>query len=739
MKTLLNSLVGIFLLTGLVSVHAQSYYVVEKESRNPVSNAHIYIISGKVIATTDAQGIFDLDAEKYPVVFIQAIGFKTKEIRLASVDNLIELEATVIKMNTELIIQDERAQSNNVHAYHSQESHQNMDNFLSQIDGVSMIQRGAFAWEPAIRGQSDQRMNLVIDGMQVFKACVDKMDPITSYVETNNLAKLQVDKSGTNVAEFGNGNSTINLVTQKAQQDRFSIDAETAFRVPDLYRNYSLTINTSDAAGKNAFRFSGSYKKADDLHSANFETVENTQYEKLNLYGHYQHLFDSGNSIEVNYITDKAYDVGYPALLMDATQALADIGRVQFNFADSEQSFQLRSIMLYANSIRHTMDDYERDVANRQVMRGMYMPMFGETTTFGGKVQGAFALNHHPIDWHFDAFTSLAYGDMEMISLDPNIQDMLIYNLNEVYTHSMSLGFVHHMRLGSHSILSLEQNTKFKTLGTHNEAHASLFEGVYNKELVPRARILLSGSAEVIWQANDEWSFSNSIVYSERMGNHMELFGHYIYNYTDGFFYDGNPWLTPERSINADVNTSWSIGKHSVSVTAFYKYYFDYIGGVISNDISNFNFQFKTYSNVGNAIMTGAEIRTINNWDSNFRLENRIAYTYAQNLDLNEPLPLIPPLYGNSTLSYVWGNSSISMSADWSAQQSRIAIISSNEDKTKAFYTLGIGYERSWLGDKLVSSVQLRNITDQYYNRHTSIGNIPESGFSAMISLKYKL
>ena len=364
MKTLYAYIIILLCTSGVIFADVINIQVVDKNRKTPISNAHVYVSSGKVIATTNSKGYFDIDVDIHPVIFIQALGYKTEEVELDLSTTIIELKATVIKMNTELIVVDSRDQSNNVNAYHSQESHQNMDGFLSKIDGLSMIQRGAFAWEPAVRGQSDQRMNLVIDGMQVFKACVDKMDPITSYVETNNLAKLQVDKSGTNVAEFGNGNSTINLVTQKAQQNRYSLDAESAFRVPDYYRTYSLTVNTSDAAGKNAFRFSGSYKKADDFIAANSTTIENTQYEKLNLYGHYQHVFNSGNSLELNYITDKAYDVGYPALLMDATEALADIGRVQFNFADTDQALQFNSIMLYANKIRHTMDDYDRVVVN---------------------------------------------------------------------------------------------------------------------------------------------------------------------------------------------------------------------------------------------------------------------------------------------------------------------------------------------------------------------------------------
>ena len=55
-----------------------------------------------------------------------------------------------------------------------------------------MIKRGNYAWEPTINNMVSDRINVTIDGMQIFGACTDKMDPITSYVDTSNLSEVHI-------------------------------------------------------------------------------------------------------------------------------------------------------------------------------------------------------------------------------------------------------------------------------------------------------------------------------------------------------------------------------------------------------------------------------------------------------------------------------------------------------------------------------------------------------------------
>lgn len=730
-------IITIFIWAEPVLAQEISVQVLDRSTKEPVVQAHISDHAKQVITVTNMEGFFTINPEKHPHIFVSAVGFSTRELLLNAGMEFIYLNPEVFRDQTELLVVANPEDRNNVHAYHQGSNTRDMDQFLDNIDGLSTTKRGAFAWEPVIRGQSDQRMNLTIDGMQVFKACVDKMDPITSYVETNNLSKLHIDKSGAGVAEGGSGHSSVNLITQRAESSPFSMNVNSAYRYPDNYRTLSLTGNTSDATGRNAVRFSGSYKKADDYTAGKDRLIDNTQYEKLNLNVSYKHSFPSEHSIEANYITDKAYDVGYPALLMDATRALADIGQLQFNFAPSERDFRVKKIQLYANIIRHQMDDYGREVANREVMRGMYMPMYGTTTTVGANVGGEAALFNHSFEWFLDGYTSKAYGDMEMISLDSEIEDMLIYNLDDVITRNLGMGLKHRFQLSESILLKVEENISYKIMGTGSEQYISFFEGVYGREVENRQRLLVSGSGSLFWLMNNQWSISGSVVYAERMGNHMELFGHYIYNYTDGYFYDGNPWLDVERSVNTDLNTTWETDRHSFTLSLFYKQYFDYIDGSLAEDLSNNDFRFKQYANVGDAVITGGEFRSLNSFTNTFSLENRISYLYAYNQTLNEPLPLIPPLKGNSMLHVHHQKNMWMTELEWSAAQNRIAETTSNEDKTNAFAVLNFIWERNWMNGDLTSILQVNNILDHYYHTHTSIGNIPEAGRNMMVSLNY--
>ena len=55
-----------------------------------------------------------------------------------------------------------------------------------------MIKRGNYAWEPTLNNMVSERLVVTIDGMQIFGACTDKMDPITSYVDVSNLEKVTI-------------------------------------------------------------------------------------------------------------------------------------------------------------------------------------------------------------------------------------------------------------------------------------------------------------------------------------------------------------------------------------------------------------------------------------------------------------------------------------------------------------------------------------------------------------------
>lgn len=734
MKTKLSLLFLFWCIALNAYAQKRTLTVLDKSSSEPIINAHIMDYEDIVFAVTDVNGRVTIpeSRERFQV---HALGYLLSRYVLSEAADTLFLIPTILHTDQSVVVYAYDGNKANVKDYQSTQSHHTLDHFLNNIDGVSMIQRGAFGWEPSVRGQSDQRMNLTIDGMQIFKACVDKMDPISSYIESNNLSKLKIDKSGSGVAENGNGNSSINLISKKPEFAPFKLDVTSGYRVPDEYR--VIAVNSNYSMKNTAFQLSGSIKKASDLHAGKDSVIDNTQFSKMNLNVGMKHVFRSENSVEVNFITDKATDVGYPALLMDATKALANILRVQYNWKDSGNSFQLNSAMVYGNSIRHWMDDYNRDVSQRPVMTGMYMPMYGSTGTLGSKWSGYATIAKHKFEWYLNGFVSEAKGDMLMQSLDTSIEDMYIYNMDDVITKNTSLGGKHSFMLTPRFLIKVEESVSFTSLATNSDNYASMFESLYNKEYKPRNKFLLSGSATAVWLAKENWSLSFSSIYSERLGNHIEMFGHYIYNYVDGYFYDGNPWLKPEKSLNLELNSILELDNHSLSVSLFHKQFSDYISGIVVGDVSNNNFQFKQYQNLGNAIMLGGEIRLMNSFWNNLKTEVRAAYTYAQNTTLNDPLPLIPPLKGMNSVTYTKAGNSFTANMEWALAQNRISNISSIEDKTSSHAIFNAVYSKVLFDGNLTAIVEAKNLFDTYYNEHTSIANIPEAGRSFMLTLKY--
>lgn len=123
-----------------------------------------------------------------------------------------------------------------------------IDSYLQQSNAVNMIKRGAYAWEPMLNGMSTERSVLTIDGMRIFHACTDKMDPITSYVENTNLSKARIAE-GQSGSEFGGTIAgSIDLIRKKSvfsSEEKLGGSAFAGFEANNKQQIYGLALNYS--------------------------------------------------------------------------------------------------------------------------------------------------------------------------------------------------------------------------------------------------------------------------------------------------------------------------------------------------------------------------------------------------------------------------------------------------------------------------------------------------------------
>ena len=95
-----------------------------------------------------------------------------------------------------------------------------VDQHLEKSSKVNMVKRGNYAWEPAMNNMQSERLSLTIDGMQIFGACTDKMDPITSYADVSNLSAIHVNSGQQGTENGATIGGSIDLKLQKSYFDK---------------------------------------------------------------------------------------------------------------------------------------------------------------------------------------------------------------------------------------------------------------------------------------------------------------------------------------------------------------------------------------------------------------------------------------------------------------------------------------------------------------------------------------
>jgi len=71
----------------------------------------------------------------------------------------------------------------------------NSGELFEDINGFHLIKRGNYAIDPAFRASQYEQLNVQIDGgTKAFHACPNRMDPVTTLVNPEEIAKIEIIK-----------------------------------------------------------------------------------------------------------------------------------------------------------------------------------------------------------------------------------------------------------------------------------------------------------------------------------------------------------------------------------------------------------------------------------------------------------------------------------------------------------------------------------------------------------------
>jgi iron complex outermembrane receptor protein len=634
-------------------------------------------------------------------------------------------EVTVVKQQTAI-------QQKMVTLYRSNQA-STLEDILARLPEISLIRRGAYGMEPAIRSFTGGQINVLIDGMRIHGACTDRMDPATIYVEPQNLDQLQVQTAGTGNLYGSSIGGTLNMKMAEPQYNKeksFNGSLSSGFQTAARSWFESLRLNYSN--GRWALRANGTWRKQSEYRAGGGSSVPFSAFEKMNYGLSAKYQLNQHTWLRADLLGDDGWNIGYPALPMDVGYAAARIGSVSLHQLRNTSRLYSLEVKLYANSIRHFMDDTHRPNVP------MHMDMPGISRTAGAYAEAGIRTGkHHRLQLRADFSSTLLSASMTMYAPGEAPMYMLTWPDNRKMQGGLSASWSWQadsnwrLQLGSrldaiiYRITSSEAKDQAAILGLRGDG---------------RNDWLRNGSLQISRKLGDAWKASAGISTQERIPSASELYGFYLFNSSDGFDYIGSPQLGTERSWQADASVSFNTHQSAFKLSGYYSRLSGYIIGLTEPGMSTMTIGargVKSYVNLPSAIVYGLEASAIIHAADKLDLLSSLRYTVGADHQ-SEPLPMISPLRNSSSLRWRGNLFSLQAESDWSLAQNRFSP-AAGEDATPAFLLLHLrGSYAAILGkQKLELQGGVENILDRKYHEHTDWGNILRPGRNVYLQVKW--
>ncbi|WP_343690892.1 TonB-dependent receptor [Chitinophaga sp.] len=597
-----------------------------------------------------------------------------------------------------------------------------LDKYLEKSNMVNMIRRGAYAWEPYLNGMASERSVVTIDGMRIYAACTDKMDPVTSYVDITNLAKVNVH-SGQSAAGAAIAGS-IDLVRKKGTfgEKKLSGMAFTGFETNSEQQVIGGALSVSTPKMFTDIDFT--YRNAGNYKAGGGEEVLYSQYTKYNTSANVGYRVNEHSQVVASVIYDRAVHVGYPALTMDVGLARGVIASLAYIRHGWETK-------VYYNTIRHVMDDKQRPV----VPVRMDMPGWSKTAGFYSSLKGS--EGKHTWKGNLSGHYNKSLAEMTMYSNTAGEKDMFMLTWPGVLTYygdvygEDSYAMSERWRTTVSAGVGVQNNVVDNVQGL--ESLRIFYPGMERNKV----RVLKRLSAAVNYMA-DSWQYTLGAGYGERAPGVSEGYGYYLFNSFDRYDYIGNPEMKNERTVSLNGSVSGRTGKFSGKVSGSFFHLMDYIIGRPRAGLSVMTIGaagVKVYEQLAYADVLNAGVEGDYQVGPYLTWTNRLSYRWGSGKGVRN-LPLIQPFTYSSGMGFLRRAFSADVVVNGALKQARYNE-EFGEQATAGYAVLNVSgaYQfRLWRSGLMVKT-GVENVMDRKYRTFADWNRVPRMGRNIFVNL----
>ena len=609
-----------------------------------------------------------------------------------------------------------------------------IDEHLGELKNVNLVRRGSYAWEPVVNNMQTERLSTTIDGMKIFYACTDKMDPVTSYVESGNLQSISLNSGlDGNPQATGNIGGSLDLKLRKAGFDN---DAFHASASVGHEWNGHVQVYGADAAlsSHRTYLNAGAFfRHADNYKVGGGDELQFSQFQKVNVFTNAGLRLAEKDMLEATFIFDRATDVGYPALNMDVAKAEGLITSLSYKHLFRKASWETKA---YYNHITHEMDDTKRpDVA-------IHMDMPGKSWTAGVYSLLTTSLKQHDLALNYDLYYNRLFADMTMYP--GGAAPMYMVTWPDVGTLNTGVALTDNVRIARNQSLRLSAKVAWQQQRLNNEEgyHALkvFFPGMTDAYHQTTGRIAANYNFLI-------FKFLNCSIgggWGSRAPTVTEAYGYYLNNTFDQYDYIGNPSLKNESAVelNGALKCSMHNAQCTIGIEGNVFLFSNYIIGQFETRLSPMTVGaegVKVYGNISHATIANASLTAEWQLTEQLRWNGKVGFSSGRDAD-GDPLPLISPVSWQTELQYHYKRLQVGAVVKGNARQSNYGE-KYGETAAKAWTILNLAaqYQLSIVNYELSIRVGVENLFDKQYATYADWNHIPQKGRNIYMNLTFEL
>ncbi|MHB1115291.1 TonB-dependent copper receptor [Sideroxydans sp.] len=594
--------------------------------------------------------------------------------------------------------------------------------YLKTIPGFSVIRKGGTDGDPVLRGMAGSRLNILLDGEQIFGGCGGRMDPPTAYVFPGSYDRITVLK-GPQTVLYGAGNSAGTVLFERSidRDAQFGTHGQASLMLGSFGRNDEM-LSATTGSEKYYVRADATRTHANDYKDGSGVAVHSS-YTRWSGNAALGWTPDDVTRMEVT-LAKSDGQAAYADRAVDGSKFARDNFGAKFEKRNMGGMLEAVEAQAYYNYVDHVMDSYTLRSGNPASMMAAMNP---DRKTTGGRAVG-----------------TLQLADDSQLKLGLDTQ----YN---VHTNRMGAAPGY---MGDYTLKARTKDAEFKNLGVFGEWHQDVSD----------TRRVIAGLRADSWQATDfrimimrgmtsvmnptanqtrkETLASGFVRYEQdtsathtwyvgagrtaRAPDYWELFNKESLTTASSF----NTFS--EKTSQLDVGMNYRAGDYlSGSVSAFYSKITDF--NLIQSNVMKGMTAVTVTRNVA-ATTYGAEAGVAYALLDNWKVDGSLAYVRGSNDTDGTALGQMPPLEVRVGLNYddkVWSFGALLRAV---AAQDRVAVNQGNIAGQDIAASSGFGVfslNGGWHADKAFKvSAGVDNLFNKTYAEHISRAGTMVTGYT---------